>query len=551
VTGFPKRPLAVLGGLGYLLLALPSCLAGQALPSLPAVPAAGMPCSLDDAENRVGEIEVDARNIFDLSRPGENLLLFRLANRLHRTTRPWVILEQLVFRSGDPFSHQALAESERVLRGNHYVYDAHVVPLRCVDHRVDVSVLTRDVWTLEGGVSFHRAGGANSSSFELQDINFLGSGKRIQLSQTSTVDRLSRLIGYRDPNLLGSRGQLDLSFSDNSDGKTESVSLERPFYSLDARWAAGVKGFMDRRVDSLYDAGHVVDLFRHQQDFLELYGGLSPGLVNGDTQRFRAGFTLDRNLFTRVPGSSFVPADRVLAYPWIGYQWIENGFTTERDLNRIQRTEDFNFGRQVDLKLGFSGKGFGGDRDRLIAAGTASAGWRPAPAELLFGSLFATARYAEGRAENAVVSGALRFYARDWGTSVTYVNLEGALVHRLDADGQLLLGGDSGLRGYPLRFEQGDRRVLLNLEQRVYGTREFFHLLYFGGAVFFDAGRAWFAEAHSPRGEGLLTDAGLGLRIGSSRSARGSVVHLDLAFPLNAGPTIKRAQWLVSTSESF
>ncbi len=49
----------------------------------------------------------------------------------------------------------------------------------------------------------------------------------------------------------------------------------------------------------------------------------------------------------------------------------------------------------------------------------------------------------------------------------------------------------------------------------------------------------------------LLKDIGLGLRIGSSRSSRGSMVHLDLAFPLDGDPSIKRVQWLVSTSDTF
>jgi hypothetical protein len=512
---------------------------------------AGTACSVDEPGNRVGAIEVQVENIFDLARPGEDRLLFRLANRLHPITRPEVIRQQLVFRSGDPFSREALAESERVLRANRYIYDAHVVPLRCVDHRVDVGVTTRDVWTLQGGVNFHRGGGANSTSFEIQDINFLGSGKGIQLSRQSTVDRTTSLVAYRDPNLLGSRAQLDLSFSNNSDGKTERVNLERPFYSLDARWAAGVQGFSDDRIDPLYDGGRIVDRFRHRQEFLELYGGLSPGLVDGDASRWFAGFTVDRNRFSHAQGFGFVPPERVLAYPWVGWQWIENGYTVERDLNRIERSEDYNLGRQLGLRLGFSSPAFGGDRDRAIFSGTASAGWRPAPAQLLLASLFTTARYAEGRSENAVASGALRFFARDWGTSVTYVNLEAALTHRLDSDTQLLLGGDNGLRGYPLRFQQGDRRALLNLEQRFYSDREILHLLFVGGAVFFDAGRAWFVGAPRSRDDRLLKDVGVGLRLGSSRSARGSVVHLDLAFPLDGNRSIQRVQWLVSTSESF
>ena len=58
------------------------------------------------------------------------------------------------------------------------------------------------------------------------------------------------------------------------------------------------------------------------------------------------------------------------------------------------------------------------------------------------------------------------------------------------------------------------------------------------------------AAAHK-RDRTAKSSVGLGLRIGSSRSSRGSMIHLDLAFPLDGDPSIKRTQWLVSTSDTF
>ena len=48
----------------------------------------------------------------------------------------------------------------------------------------------------------------------------------------------------------------------------------------------------------------------------------------------------------------------------------------------------------------------------------------------------------------------------------------------------------------------------------------------------------------------MLQDVGLGLRLGSSRSSSGAMVHLDLAYPLDRREGIDSLQWLVSTSES-
>ena len=121
--------------------------------------------------------------------------------------------------------------------------------------------------------------------------------------------------------------------------------------------------------------------------------------------------------------------------------------------------------------------------------------------------------------------------------------------HNLDPEQQILLGGDSGLRGYPQRFQTGDRRFLVTLEQRFYTNFEPFQLVNVGAAVFFDAGRAWFAGMDGDLG--VLKDVGFGLRLSPSRSGRGTLVHVDVAFPLDGPSSIDSVQWLVTTKDTF
>ena len=49
----------------------------------------------------------------------------------------------------------------------------------------------------------------------------------------------------------------------------------------------------------------------------------------------------------------------------------------------------------------------------------------------------------------------------------------------------------------------------------------------------------------------VLKDVGFGLRLGNSRSALGSVIHIDLAFPLNGDPSISKVQFIVEAKRSF
>lgn len=91
---------------------------------------------------------------------------------------------------------------------------------------------------------------------------------------------------------------------------------------------------------------------------------------------------------------------------------------------------------------------------------------------------------------------------------------------------------------------------LLTLEQRFFTHWYPLHLAHVGAAVFFDAGRTW-SDLPGDNNLGLLKDIGVGLRLGSSRSALGQVIHVDLAFPLDGPPDLKRAQWLVTTKAGF
>ena len=122
---------------------------------------------------------------------------------------------------------------------------------------------------------------------------------------------------------------------------------------------------------------------------------------------------------------------------------------------------------------------------------------------------------------------------------------------RLDLDDQILLGGDSGLRGYPLRYQDGTGRALWTVEQRYFTDWYPFRLFRVGGAIFFDAGDVWGTVPLATSNYSWLKDAGFGLRFGNARSGLGNVVHVDLAFPLNTGFNVKTVQLLIVTQQTF
>ena len=503
----------------------------------------------------VGEIEFDTLDVFDPRNPKEHNWFFRTANTLHVVTRDSVLRQLLLFREGEPYRGKALAESERVLRQAGYLFDARVLPVAYEDGLVRVRVVTRDVWTLQAGVSIGRSGGENTSSFGISDSNLLGFGKEVTLERSADVDRTSVLYRYRDPNIGGTRFRLLLGYQDNSDGFQRQFSFDRPFFSLSTRWSAGVGLLNFDRVDSLYTLGEVRDRFRHVEDNYGIGAGFSRGLTRGATRRWSAGVSYESNRFDVAPGaapSPEQPVDRLLVYPWIGYEHIADAYDKMRNLDRIERTEDLNFGFEGRVQLGWSSQSFGADRDQAILSAAWQTGFVPASGKVLFVGGHVSGRFGRSEHENFLLGLDARYDMRTFGRHDFHVRVAGDVADDLDGEDQLLLGGDNGLRGYPLRYQEGDRRWLLTLEQRFYTPWQILRLFNLGGAIFVDAGEAWFAGSRGDATElGLLRDVGFGLRVASARSKRGSMVHLDVAFPLDGDASIERVQFLVSAKESF
>jgi outer membrane protein assembly factor BamA len=510
---------------------------------------------LEAAGAVIGNIDIDIRNIFDESDAREANGLFWLANHLHIRTKHATIKAQLLFARGDKYLARKLAETERALRLLTYIYDARVVPVRYADGKVDIKVITKDVWTLSPGISFGRAGGSNSTNFNLQDSNFLGWGKGLEISHGSTVDRTSTSVDWTDPNVLGSRWTSDLTYADSSDGMQRSLKVARPFYSLDAPWSAKITAVKFDRTISRYNLGDIVDQFNDNESSYELSGGISSGLIDGWTKRFTFGVRYDRNIFLPTPVTSMparqLPPDRTLSYPFVGFDVLQDKYRKVGDENQIGRTEDLYFGTEVTGEVGLSNSAFGADRNAIMLAAKALRGIEITELQQLFLTGAFSSRIEDGRARNLKADAGAKYYWRwrtDW---LLYAALSGTVTDSLDPDMQLLLGGDNGLRGYPLRYESGTSRALFTVEQRFYTDWYPFRLVRVGGAIFADVGRTWGSGVVGNSDPGLLRDVGFGLRLGNTRSGLGNVLHIDFAFPLNNLVGIQRFQVLVQTMQSF
>jgi len=506
------------------------------------------------AGSTISRIVIERQNVFDLENPDENNAFYRFTNRFHPITRENTVSKQLLFDEGDEFDLRLIAESERILRRNKYLYDATITPKTNGQGDVDILVSTRDVWSLTPEISYSRSGGENKTKFGLEESNLFGTGQFVMLTHSDDVDRTSTAFEYSDRQIGDSWVSLGFRVADNSDGQNARLEVAKPFHALDARWSAGLTAFDDDRRSALYSLGNEVAEYRHDRSFVSVFRGWSAGLKNARVRRWTAGLVHDDNRFSAVSNPVLpqaIPENRKLNYPFIGLELLEDHFEKSSNHDQIDRSEDFYLGKRFSATLGWSSTELDADRDALLYNLSASRSYGSLKDRALLLLATVSGREENGDSANRTATINARYYWRQSDKRLFFALIDATSGHNLDLDNSIEIGGDSGLRGYPLRYQSGDSRMLVSMEQRYFTDWYPFRLFRVGGAIFFDAGRVWGNNPIGGPNLGWLKDVGFGLRFAPTRFGTRKIVHFDIAFPLDGDATIDEVQILFEAKRSF
>ncbi len=531
----------VVGSLACLLLGVVTPAAAACKPWIAS--------SSDAADLIVGDISIRSVDVFDPQAQGENLAIHRLANQLHIQTRESVIAAQLLFASGDAFDVRKLQETARNLRANRYLRSATVTATQICDSTVDVLVQTGDNWSLIPGFNFSRAGGENSYSFKLSEINLLGFGKSLDLQLEFNPDRDQRVLQFVDPQLFGTRNQLTLQLQDNTDGDVRLLSVERPFYQLDARRAWSLSASDVTFIQRLYQDGFVSDQLAVATTRADANVGFSNGFNAGKVWRTRFGWRFER---TRLAATTLFPesspqAERLFSYPYIQLSYRQPQFIELSNLDVMGSVEDIDTGRSANVRIGIATELAGSSEDAIPYSAIFRQGFRPDKRLLALMSMQLSGFQTNGSALNTIASLNARAFVFQSRKASLFVAGNVVIGNELFAERQVVLGGETGLRGYPRRFQSGDRRARLTVEQRYFFPWYPLRAARIGAALFADTGSAWSSDTEPQ----LLSDVGAGLRIVGTRQADAKVMHIDLAFPLNVTGDIEKFQLVVSAKTRF
>jgi outer membrane protein assembly factor BamA len=499
---------------------------------------------------RVGHITIRSLNVFSPQEAASGWF-YRVADALHITTRTSIVNRFLLFQEGDVYDPELLAQTERNLRDLPFIKLASVTPSAPHDGVVDVEVITQDGWTTEIGGSLGSKGGVTTYGVNLSEKDLLGSGRTIAVGYDKSSERITRSFEFKDPYLFRPYWSTALLLAKTSDGHEEQLEIQRPFFSFVAPWSADV--FVDnlRQNEKLYRDGEVDEQFRQDHHFARLFYGVALSATATRAHRLTVGFDSQEDSFQTLPDrpADVLPNDRKFRYLSLLYEDVSNKFLKLNYVDRDLRYEDFNLGRQLSLGLAISPQALGADGTTGRLEATVAQGWQLGAQSFLLGKVAYSTRF--GPVNSNTVLSATGFLAIKLDSDLIQTFVTRLEVDRgwdLDRDVQFFADGLNGLRGYRIYSFEGNKRIIWNLEHRIFSGREILHLVAPGAVAFVDTGTA------VPEGTPLTirsfkTDVGVGLRFGIARAPSNNILRVDFAYAFNRDPRGRRG-FLASFSSS-
>ena len=503
----------------------------------------------EGAPLRIGKITIRTVNVFSPAEATSGV--YRAMNRAHVTTRSSVIRKFLLFKEGDPYDAKKLEETEKNLRELGFLKSAAVTAGAPHGGLVDVLVVTQDSWSLLPGVPIASNGGETTYGLQLLETNLLGEGREHSISYNKEIQRITRVLEYFDPYLLGSYWSGRFSQGWNSDGERTRAEVSHPFSSLSSPQSHEFGLDVFGQTTRTYADGDVSAAYHQDHRGALVETGWALGTSETRAHRLSAGVEVVEDRFEALPErpGDLLPDPRTFHTVFVGYELAESDLMKLNYVNRDLRVEDFNLGWELSARFGVAPELLGSAGNTVFVRLKGGKGTRLGERGFVLASMAYETRL-DGGPKNEIVSAALdvveKLPTRHLQTVVAKLRYDQGW--NLDRDVQFIADGLVGLRGYRLFSFAGDKRMIVNLEDRLFLGKELLHLFSPGVAFFVDTGVAE-PEGTPLRPSGFKTDAGIGLRMSISRAPTSNVYRIDFAYALDRDPFGRRGL-LVSFSAS-
>ncbi len=215
----------------------------------------------------------------------DNSLAARVGNRLHKSTRKFVIRDNLFIQENTQLNAFKVADNERYIRSLGYIHDARIV-VECLDNNpdsVDITVYTKDLFSIAGGAA---SDGLNHINGNLYEANLAGMAQRLEVSGLFDHNRNPNFgYGglYRKSNVMHSFIDATAGYSvmnqspyTREEESTQYIMLSRQLVSPYSRVAGG---FMLSHNEA-YNIYHAPDniFFRYKYNMFDAWAGYNIGI---------------------------------------------------------------------------------------------------------------------------------------------------------------------------------------------------------------------------------------------------------------------------------
>jgi len=474
---------------------------------------------------RIDSIIVDNRNIYDLSDRRFNRFPFKAANKLHLVTRRSVIERELLFKVGDPFSHELAEETARNLRTRLALYEAWVDTEMLADGRLLVRVVTIDQWSLILSARLTREANLTDIRFGFEERNLLGRNQLLSLEYFIAEGEKNHVnMAYANPRFMGRSVNIGAKYDSDPADEMKEIAVSHPYYNLRQllSWSASLERGTVRTDDPDNNLKHYTASNQTQLSLGTRWGSYHDKIVATGEYTYRSSET-HASVYNQPDSIVLTPFDS--AYHLL---MLNTGFQRIYYVG-MKRINGFNYTEDIEMGL-----------NATIGVGRAySRRWGTFLFDHLTLKIASVRRFGQGllvlsyerllwfpkdgpTLQSADMS--LRVYE----TGLSWVTFAFRARYRSDQrDATLYLGGASGIRGYDKNFRGGDRLFVTNTEARLFPGIELLSVQ-FGGAVFVDAGRVY-RPAERLSLKNMVVSLGVGLRISFERTTRSELARIDVA----------------------
>jgi len=460
-----------------------------------------------------------------------------------------------------------MAELERFLRKRKYFQNALIT---ADDEQKNIRVETWDNWSLMPTVSFGRKGGVNAYSFGIKDRNLLGLGIDAEIESYTNSQRSGYKFDSQIPLFQNKNIELSIKLADNDDGEQQKLSLIKPFVSnhTDKSYTLGFNN--ESRVDTIFQNGTETAIFAHSISYQTANFAWLSTQSEQYLLRYRVGLTKDKHLFsesailpnvasnnidddvyTNSKNINSIPTNRNFTYPWVEIQYLEQNYEKLNNIHLISQIEDFNFGWQIRARLGIGQSNEASSTHTLWRASIDKGFPFSDRTLMLFNFTIELDHFKTSKDRWSAQFDTKIFYrlSEQWGL---YFNNVNTVSKNRYIDEPISLGGDNGVRGFPLQYQHGENSFRFTEELRYYPKINLFKLFDLAGTVFIDSGIATGDSNYNNKDESWLHSIGIGARLYSPHATSSrQIVHIDLIKPFSQNEEIEGFVVRLQAKQSF